>query len=266
MPNPAKNSLHNAHNTVLHYVCESGWLILIPMIMFAGYCILDFHRRRSLSILVLVGTSLVDVHLQQFSSQILLIYLLATHQQGPLQIPTIPITLQPLFLPAALTLGIMAPLMLHQQIYAGFLKSTLMSSQDIQDLKKYRETLEFNPWPIPVLKVQYLKLGSLIEEGHYDRALAGALKLHQLFSGYYLMEHIIGRLYLLKQEPELALIWVEKAIDLHPMEEENYLLLSEIYITMGEVKKADDAMKQYLSLGLRNQNFRDLYISSEKPD
>ncbi|MBW7876380.1 MAG: O-antigen ligase family protein [Candidatus Cloacimonetes bacterium] len=265
LPNPAQNSLHNAHNSILHYVCESGW-IMLTCIFLAGYLILQKFRENGSFVLILfVLTALFDVHLQQFTSQLFFILLLAIYQDKPLNLNLLS-TFQTFLLPLILILCISAPLILHQQIYARFLKSALVSSKSINDLQTYREILNFNPWPLPSLKVEYLKLGSLIEEGSYNHALDLGMRLNQLFPGYYLLEHMIGRLYLLKGKPESALIWAEKAIDLHPMEEDNYLLLSEAYSALDESKKASDALELYLKLAHRNKNFRDQHINSEKTD
>jgi hypothetical protein len=119
------------------------------------------------------------------------------------------------------------------------------------------ERLRAIPSPAYLEKQLYFEILLELEQMKILTGLKKAEKFQRLFPGYYNMEARIAWGYLKRTHFRDAHLWIEKAIDYHPYDEENYVLLSQILRRLKQTEAAKTALETARKLKLRNKNFRE---------
>ncbi len=156
----------------------------------------------------------------------------------------------------ALLLSVYGVLFLLKDLAVQELVQGLSKASGLQATLKVIDRLKKSPSPAYLDKQLYFEAVLELEQMKVLTGLQKALKFQKHFPGYYNIEARIAWGVLIRTHFKDAHLWIEKAIDYHPYEEQNYLLLSKILEGLKQPRAAKKALETARKLRLRNENFR----------
>lgn len=148
-------------------------------------------------------------------------------------------------------------LFLHKDFhFKQFINSTQIDST-LEELTHHFHEIQLNRLPVYPFKTAYFEFRLEIERRRFLTAYDMGLRLHKLAPGFYDLEWHIAFLCTKLLRTDEALSWLERAIDFHPLEENNYVLKAQILETLDRQDEALTAMETARNLKLRNNHFKE---------
>ena len=263
-PDPTKHSVFKAHNSLLEWTAESGWLMGILLLIAVFFLIKLPHSQVKLSLCLLFLGSTLSVIINYPSGLIILAYLLAIAAPNNTNQTTMSSTNQALVKNnlGAIIVRLVSPALAGTaMLYYGVLnfQSQLTIPRVINHLSEGRI---YPAWlklrqesSIPALQLENLYYQFRIS------LLAGKKTPEVIFfennlSAWVDVSYQLSLLFLEKKKYQKALFFIEKSIDYHPLWAKNYFLKADILQKMKRTKQAKEAFNKAKKLDRYNTNFR----------
>lgn len=264
-PDPKKHSVYKAHNSILEWSVESGWLI--PLLFVAGSLglLLISPSNSNIALMLLLLGSMLSVIANYPAGLIILTYLTAISipKQASLTIRSVP-SQPPLIATRmlAVLIRLIIPLLIGIfMILYGYLnlQAHRRLPQIINDLNQgeiHNAWIKLNKQlDNPCLQLQslyyYFRIASLADN-HQD-ILAF---FEKTFPAWVDISYQLSLIELQKDNLEAALNYIEKSIDYHPLWKDNYILKSSILHKMNRITEALEADRRASDLNQYKEHFR----------
>lgn len=261
-PDPSKHSMYKAHNSLLEWTAESGWLMALILIISIFFLLTLPNNQLKLSICLLSLASAFSVIINYSSGLIIFTFLLAIaipmnlNQIYNLDLDTVKSSFGAIMVRLVSPILVGVALLLYGYFNFQAQLSIPRVIKHLSDGRIYPAWSELGQKSV----IPALHLENLYYQFRITTLAGEKTPLVNFFEkNFYSWVDVSFQLSLLalqNKEYERALYFIEKSIDFHPFWSKNYFLKADILVKMKLNNQAREALSKAKKLDNYEANFR----------